>query len=407
MRRETTAGKSSRATTTIDLRGQSPLITQQPTDPVPFLDLKTQHRDLHAEILAVWGEILESAGFIGGRHVSGFETALAQFVGVDYVISAANGTEAITLALKGLGIAPGDEVITAANTFFATVEAIVHAGGRPVLVDVDPDTATIDPVAVERAITPRTKFIVPVHLYGQPADMDEIMELAGRHGLKVVEDNAQALGARYKGRRTGSIGHVAATSFYPGKNLGACGDGGAVTTNDPDVAAKIRVLANHGQAQKYEHVMVGYNSRLDALQAAALAIKLPFLDGWNEARAKLAADYRWLLADTALELPVERSDRSHVYHLFVVRHPQRAQIMAKLDASNVGTGMHYPVPIHLTKPFLDLGEGPGSFPVAEMWAFNGFSLPMFPTLEVAEVQIVAENIIEALGGAHVLASETL
>ena len=373
---------------------------------IPFLDLAAQHRDLKDEILAEWSSILDTAGFIGGQRVDEFEEQLASYVGTSCAVGVANGTDAITLALKGLGIQPGDEVITAANTFFATVEAIVHAGGVPVLADVDPTTATIDPNAIEEAITPRTRFIIPVHLYGQPADMDPIMAIADYHDLLVVEDNAQALGAIYRGRRTGSIGHAGAVSFYPGKNLGATGDGGAVTTNSHEVARAIRMLANHGSLTKYNHVAVGYNSRLDAIHASALSIKLRHLDRWNAGRQQVAETYAMRLSGLPIDLPEVGIDRTHVYHLFVVRHHDRSYLQKSLDTAGVSTGLHYPTPIHLTGPFEYLGNGPGSFPISEDWASRGLSLPMFPELGVDSIDRIAGEVRALVANLDVLKLDT-
>jgi dTDP-4-amino-4,6-dideoxygalactose transaminase len=370
--------------------------------PVPFLDLPAQHRALEDEIIEAWRDLLRSAAFVGGAVVKRFESELAAFVGTDHAVGVANGTDAIMLALEALGIEPGDEVITAANTYFATVEAIVHAGGTPVLVDVDPATATIDPAAIEAAVTERTRFIVPVHLYGRPADMDPIMRLAARHDLFVVEDNAQAIGANYRGRRTGAIGHAAATSFYPGKNLGGTGDGGAVTTGDPEVAERIRVLGNHGQSDKNSHIAIGYNSRLDAVQAAALQIKLRHLEEWNERRRRVAVAYGEALGDTALTLPVTDDDIEHVYHLYVVRHPERDALARHLARRGIGTGMHYPTPIHLFPPFAHLGAGAGTFPVSERWASELLSLPMGPTVSDDDVAATAMAVKSVLGGLDVL-----
>jgi dTDP-4-amino-4,6-dideoxygalactose transaminase len=365
--------------------------------PIPFLDLPAQHRALHEEILEAWSELLLNATFIGGRPVEEFEAKLAAYVGVEHAVGVGNGTDAIMLALLALGLEPGDEVITAANTFIATIEAIVHAGGKPVLVDVDPLTATIDPARIEAAITEQTRFIVPVHIYGQSAEMDQIMAIAAHHDLIVVEDNAQAIGARYHGRRTGSIGHAAAISFYPGKNLGGAGDGGAVTTDDAAVAGQIRVLANHGQSGKHEHTAIGYNSRLDALQAAALSIKLSHLDGWNERRRQIAAQYGELLGATTLSLPTIASGNDHVFHLYVIRHPEREALARGLTEQRIGTGMHYPTPIHLMTPFLNLGAGPGSYPAAEDWAGQLLSLPMGPTMTDDDVSAAAAALDKALG----------
>ena len=385
----------------IDFRGGDTAVELLP-GPVSFLDLRTQHRALQGEILEAWGAILRDGAFIGGQQVAQFEDSLAEYVGVDHAIGVANGTDAIMLALKALGLQPGDEVITAANTFVATVEAIVHAGGEPVLVDVDPVTATIDPAAIEAAVTERTRFIVPVHLYGQAADMDAVMAVASRHELLVVEDNAQALGAIYHGAPTGSIGDAAATSFYPGKNLGGAGDGGAVTTKDEAVAENIRVLANHGQRGKNDHSEIGYNSRLDALQAAVLSIKLPYLDAWNERRREIASLYADLLGDTGLELPVTAESRDHVYHLYVVRHRDRGALAQGLGDHQIGTGMHYPIPVHFMEPFAHLGEGRGTFPMAESWAREVLSLPMGPSMSNDDVSMAARAVKMTLGELDVL-----
>jgi dTDP-4-amino-4,6-dideoxygalactose transaminase len=387
----------------VDLRASEP---RGVAERVPFADLVAQHEPIKAEILAEWERILSTAGFIGGSPVDTFEQSLASYVGTDFAIGVANGTDAIMLALRALGIERGDEVITAANTFFATVEAISHAGGSPVLVDVDPDTATIDPDAIEAAITPRTRFIVPVHLYGQPADMDPIMKIAERHDLLVVEDNAQAIGATYHGRPTGSIGHASAVSFYPGKNLGAAGDAGAVTTDSHEVARQVRILGNHGSRTKYEHIEIGYNSRLDALQAAALSVKLRYLDEWNERRRSAASAYAELLAGQDIELPYEAPGRTHVYHLYVVRHALRDQLRAELGAARIDTGLHYPTPIHLTAPYEHLGHGPGTFPAAEAWSHQGLSLPMFPDLDRDRVARVTSEINRFLASDHVLTRDS-
>jgi dTDP-4-amino-4,6-dideoxygalactose transaminase len=362
---------------------------------VPFTDLRTPQ--LKDEIMAAWGEILDGAAFIGGPYVASFEENLARYTGAAYAVGVANGTDAITLALRAMGIEPGDEVITAANTFYATVEAIVHAGGSPVLVDVDPITATLDPELVERAITSRTRFVIPVHLYGQPASMDEISALADHYGLKVLEDAAQALGATYHNERVGSLGHAAAISFYPGKNLGACGDAGAVTTDDPDIAANIRALRDHGQRDKNDHRLVGYNSRLDALQAAALDVKLRHLDDWSGARRQVAAGYNRHLAHLDIELPVELPDRTHVYHLYVITHEQRDSLREKLAADGIQTGIHYPTPIHLTEPFRHLGKGPGAFLESERRSRTSLSLPMYPHMSQAEQEAVCLSVEAFLG----------
>jgi dTDP-4-amino-4,6-dideoxygalactose transaminase len=391
---------------TIDIRQDQARIDVSSRRRVQFLDLRTQHLELADEILEAWRGLLESAAFIGGEAVSGFEADLAAFCGTDHAVGVANGTEAITIALIAAGLQPGDHVITAANTFFATVEAITNAGGVPVLADVEAETGTLSPDAFERAITPRTRFVIAVHLYGQPADMDPIVAVARDHNIKVVEDNAQALGARYHGRRTGSLGDVATTSFYPGKNLGACGDGGAITTSDPVLAERARILANHGQQAKYQHVLVGFNSRLDALQAAALRIKLRHLDAWNGARRATAHAYNQGLDRLGVRRPIEAAGREHVYHLYVVRDSNRTQLQTELEERGIGTGLHYPVPIHLTPPYRDLGHGPGSFPHSEDWAASGISLPMDPHLTGEDRDAVLTAFREALEEVDVLTSRS-
>lgn len=389
----------------IDLRESAEVVALAPKA-VPFLDLPQQHAALETEILTAWRGILLSAAFVGGSAVESFENSLATYLDVNHVVGVANGTDAIMLALKALGIKEGDEVITAANTFFATAEAITHAGGTPVLVDVRSDTATISPEAVRAAITPRTRAIVPVHLYGQPADMDEIMKIAAEHHLVVVEDNAQAIGAQYRGQMTGTIGHAGATSFYPGKNLGATGDAGAVTTDDPEVARRVRTLANHGLESKHNHIDVGYNSRLDALQAVALSIKLNHLDDWNQRRGLVADRYKQLIDHSELIHPVIAGNRSHVYHLYVVRVRNRDELIKNLASRGISTGLHYPTPIHLTQPYGHLGNGAGSFPVAERWASEGVSLPMFPEMTEEQTAAVAGSITELLEKPHVLTRTT-
>jgi dTDP-4-amino-4,6-dideoxygalactose transaminase len=363
---------------------------------VPFLDLKSVHRQLAAEILDSWRSILEDAAFIGGPSVELFEKEFASFVGARYCVGIANGTDALRLALVAMGLQPGDEVITVPHTFIATTEAITQAGGRIVFVDVDAQTGTMSPEALERAITEKTRFIVPVHLYGQAAEMEPILAIAKRHGIQVLSDACQAQGATYLGRDVGTLGRASAYSFYPGKNLGACGEAGAVTTDDAEIAAKLRMLREHGQPKKYYHDIEGYNARLDALQAAALRIKLRHLSSWNEQRRAVAAQYRQRLNSLPLELPAEASGRKHVYHLYVVRHPEREQLRVRLGELGIATGMHYPVPLHLQKAYEHMKLRAGSFPESERWAAQGLSLPMFPGLSEAQVDAVCNGIRAAL-----------
>jgi dTDP-4-amino-4,6-dideoxygalactose transaminase len=376
-------------------RDDRPVDSRESLEPdVPFLDLTTTHESLVDEILLAWEKILREGAFVGGSEMEAFEIEYAGYVGASECVTVGSGTDALILALRAMGLRPGDEVITVPNTFIATVQAIVEAGGRPVLVDVDPDTGTLDPSLVERAISPRTRVLLPVHLYGQPAEMDPLIDICERHGLQILEDACQAHGATYRGRPIGSTG-TAAFSFYPSKNLGACGDGGAVTTNDPDLAGRIRMLRNHGQADKHVHAVGGINSRMDALQAAVLRIKLRYLDGWIAARRNWAARYDELLADTDLELPTETHGSTHAYHLYVVRHPMRNRLRTALVERGIETGLHYPVPVHLQGAFRNLGLRQGAFPNAERWASQGLSLPMYPELTEEAVVRVSNALADA------------
>jgi len=357
---------------------------------VPFLDLKSQHRSLREDLWRVWDEVLDSAGFIGGSPVEQFEKAFAAFCETKHAVGVGNGTDALLLALKALGIGRGDEVIVPANSFVATAAGVVHAGATPVFVDIDPRTYNIDVNQIENHISPKTKAIIPVHLYGQPADINPVLELAKLYSLKVIEDAAQAHGALYHGRRAGSMGDAACFSFYPGKNLGACGDGGAVVTNDPDLAQSLRRLREHGGIRKYEHDVVGYNSRLDSLQAAALRIKLGFLDERNEMRRRHAESYRGLLSDTpGIVTPFVLSGVASVYHLYVIRVEtgSRAQLQDYLKDHGVQTLIHYPTPIHCTRAFAEFRTH--DCPIAEEYAERILSLPMYPELERSQVEYVA------------------
>jgi dTDP-4-amino-4,6-dideoxygalactose transaminase len=356
---------------------------------IQFVDLQAQYRVLEPELLEAMGRVLQRGDFILGEELQRFEREFAAFCRVPHCVGVANGTDALHLALLAGGVGAGDEVITCTHTFIATVVAIHQVGARPVLVDCDPLTYTIDVAAVERAITPRTKALLPVHLYGQPADMDPLNELARRHRLLMLEDACQAHGAEYQGRRCGTLGDLAAFSFYPGKNLGAYGDGGAVTTAREDLADRVRLLRNYGQRVKNEHTCKGVNSRLDTLQAAILRVKARRLEAWNEARRHAAARYDALLAGTGLVTPKAAPYARHVYHLYVVQTSERAALQRRLDAAKIAHGIHYPTPVHLQPAFADLGYGPGSFPVAEALAPRILSLPMFPELQEAQLQRVA------------------
>ncbi|MCP3908324.1 MAG: DegT/DnrJ/EryC1/StrS family aminotransferase [Oceanicoccus sp.] len=365
---------------------------------VPFVDLITQYRSLENQILPAMQNILEKAQFILGEDVELFEKEFAAFCETEFAVGVDSGTSAIELALRTLGIGEGDEVITTANTFIATALAISYAGARPVLVDADPQTYTIDVSKLEEAITPRTKAIIPVHLYGQPADMDPIMEIAQRRGLKVIEDACQAHGARYKGRRAGSLGHAAAFSFYPAKNLGAYGDGGIIVTGDEQVARSARMLRNYGQREKYKHLMCGFNRRLDTLQAAVLRVKLGYLDDWNNARRRHAGRYKRLLDSTPLALPLEADYAESVYHLYVVRADNREALMDSLQEQGISTGIHYPIPVHLQPAYQDLGYQSGDFPVSERYAKCILSLPMYPELDRDAIVHVANAIKNFVNG---------
>jgi dTDP-4-amino-4,6-dideoxygalactose transaminase len=356
---------------------------------IPFVDLKAQYETLKDEATEAIRAILESARFIGGEAVALFERDFAAYCQVRYARGVANGTDALHLALRALGISHGDEVITTANTFIATAAAIIATGARPVFVDIDPDTYTIDPGMIERALTGHTKAIVPVHLFGQPADMDPIKDIARRRALYVVEDAAQAHGAEYQGVRTGALGDVACFSFYPAKNLGAYGDGGAVTTNSAAIAERIERLRDHGRTTHYSHAEIGFNSRLDALQAAILQIKLRRLDEWNANRRRAAEWYAAELAQSGIKTPFVRQGSTHVYHLYVIAANERDTIRSKLDGAGVATGIHYPLPLHLQPALSHLGYRRGDLPCCEAMAARSLSLPMFPELRRDQVRHIA------------------
>jgi dTDP-4-amino-4,6-dideoxygalactose transaminase len=363
---------------------------------VPYLDLRAQYHSIKPEIDAAVARVLESTQYTLGDEVAGFERAFAEYCQAGETIAVNSGTSALHLALLAAGVGPGDEVITVPFTFVATVSAVVYTGARPVLVDIEPDYYTMDPARLEAAITPRTKAIMPVHLYGQPADMDPILAIAARHGLPVVEDAAQAHGAEYKGRRCGSMGQSACFSFYPGKNLGAYGEGGALVTSDPELARKVRVLRNWGEERRYEHAVKGFNYRMDGIQGAVLRVKLGHLEAWTEARRDRAARYREALAGTCARPPVERPDVRHVYHVLAVRVPQRDVWRERLSAAGIQTGVHYPIPVHLQPAHRDLGYTAGDFPVSEAVAAEVLSLPLFPELTDAQIDAVA-GVFRAAG----------
>lgn len=360
---------------------------------IPFVDLKAQYEGIKGEINTAIQGVLDTCQFTLGSEVVAFEQEFATYCNAEHGIGVNTGTSALHLALLAAGIGPGDEVITVPFTFVATVAAIYYTGATPVFVDIDPQTFTMDAGAIESKITEHTKAILPVHLYGQPADMDPILEIAKRHNLIVVEDAAQAHGAEYKGKRVGSLGDMGCFSFYPGKNLGAYGEGGMVTTNNPEYTRTIRMLRDWGAEQKYHHVLKGYNFRLEGIQGAVLRVKLRYLEAWTEARRTAAKHYDDLLADcvpTPKAMPYAR----HVYHIYAIRTQQRQAWQQALQAKGVQTGIHYPIPVHLLTAYADLGYKPGDFPHAERAADEVLSLPMFPELTVAQCKEVSAAIHE-------------
>jgi dTDP-4-amino-4,6-dideoxygalactose transaminase len=364
---------------------------------VPFLDLKSHHAPMLDEINDAIGDVIDSAAFAGGPFVASFEEDFAAYCASSHAIGVGSGTEALWLALLALGVGPGDEVITVPNSFMATAEAITYCGARPVFVDVDERTYTMDPSALANAVTSRTKAIIPVHLFGQPADMDPITEFAREHNLFVVEDAAQAHGAEYKGRRIGTLGDAAAFSFYPGKNLGAFGEAGAIVTNNAELQEKCRILRDHGQVRKYHHTMVGWNCRMDGIQGAVLRIKLRHLENGNRLRRSHAAHYdRALGGIEEIITPTQAANVRHVYHIYSIRVQERDEVMRFLTGKGIGCGVHYPVPIHLQEAYRSLGYQQGAFPIAERCANEFVSLPMFPELTPSQLNIVAQGVKEAI-----------
>jgi dTDP-4-amino-4,6-dideoxygalactose transaminase len=359
---------------------------------IPLLDLKAQYRELKPEIDAAIARVFESSQFILGRETEAFEEEFAAYCGVDYAIGVNSGTSALHLSLLAAGIGPGDEVITVPFTFFATVATILYTGATPVYVDIDAGTFNIDVRQIEAAITERTRAILPVHLYGQPADMDPILEIARRHKLVVIEDVAQAHGAEYRGRRTGSIGDLGCFSFYPTKNLGAAGEGGLVTTNNPEYARTIRSLRSWGEEHRYYPVLKGYNYRLAGLQAAILRVKLSRLEPWTEARRSLAAEYDRLLEDAGVQRPAVIPDVRHVYCLYTIQASARDELQQELDRVGIKTAVHYPVPIHLMPAYTDERYKVGDFPISEACARAVLSLPLYPHMSSSQVQQVAQEV---------------
>lgn len=363
---------------------------------VPFLDLQAQYRIMKPEMDDAIRRVLDSSAYALGPHVEAFEKAFAEYCGVKYCVGVASGTCSITMILKAYGIGPGDEVITAANSFFASAEAISNAGATPVLVDCERDTGLMDITKLEAAITPKTKAILPVHLYGQCADMDKVRAVADRHHLFVFEDAAQGHGATYKGKRAGSLSDAASFSFYAGKNLGAYGEAGGITTNDEKIAKTIRMLREHGSAVRYHHELIGYNERMDGIQGAVLSTKLPHLDAWNARRRELAMLYRQLLPESVVPMK-EHEYGEGVYHLFVVRVAHRDDVQKKLADKGIATGIHYPVPIHLQPAYASRGWKKGDFFVAESMSHDILSLPMFPEMTEEQVREVCGALKDIVG----------
>ena len=363
-------------------------------DRVPYLDLQAQYDSIRTEVLTALEDICESTRFAQGPASSDFEAKFAAYCGVDHCVSLNSGTSALHVALRCLNLGPGDEIVTVSMTFIATAWAISYVGATPVFVDVDPVRRTMDPVKLEAAITPRTKAIIPVHLYGMSAEMDRIMAIAERHGLPVIEDAAQAHGAKYRGKRVGQFGQIACFSFYPSKNLGAYGEGGALITNDTRIAQRARSLRDHGQSQRYLHDEIGYNYRMDSFQAAVLSIKLKHLDVWNAARIDRARYYTDLLKDSSYRLPAHISDSECVWHCYVIEAPERDRVRSALQDVGIQSAVHYPVPIHLQKAYVHLGYRSGDLPVTEALCEHCLSLPIYPELSKEKMSRVASVLLD-------------
>ena len=361
-------------------------------DKIPYLDLPAQLRGIRREIDAAIARTIDRCTFCLGPDVSQFEKDFAKFIGAEHCVGFNSGTSALHVAMRLLDVGPGDEVITTPYTFIATSWAVSYVGARPVYVDIDNATFNLDPKLVERAITPRTKAVMPVHLYGHPCDLDPLLAVCRKHHLPLVEDAAQAHGAKYRGKTVGAFGAMSCFSFYPAKNLGACGEGGALVTNDAAFAARARALREHGSTQRYHHDEVGYNYRMEGFQGAVLGVKLKHLEKWTAERRRVAGRYAGLLAGTPLQLPHEADYAQSAWHLYTVRHPRRDELKAHLDAGGVGNAVHYPIPLHLQKAYAHLGHKPGDFPVAEKAARECLSLPIFAELTEAQIQGVVKVI---------------
>lgn len=374
------------------------------TEAIPFLDLAAQARRLRPELETAVTDVLASGRYVLGEPVAAFERDFAARCGVRAAVAVNSGTSALHLALLGLGIGSGHEVVTVPMTFVATVAAIIYAGAVPRLVDVDPETGLMDPGGLEAAITPRTKAVMPVHLHGRVAPMNEIAEIARARGIAVIEDAAQAHGATLGGRPVGALGDVACFSFYPGKNLGACGEGGALVTNNTDLARRVKVLRDWGQEEKYVHVVKGFNFRMDAIQGAVLGVKLSYLDSWTAARRAIATRYDTQLAGLALRTPPPGRHGEHAYHVYAVRLADREMVARALANAGIATGIHYPLPVHMQPAYADLGYRPGAFPAAEAFAADTLSLPIFPELTFSQVDRVCASLAEILRGRNVRAA---
>jgi dTDP-4-amino-4,6-dideoxygalactose transaminase len=365
---------------------------------VPFLDLKAHHAPMIEQFDGAIREVIENGAFAGGPFVERFEEEFAAYCGSDYAVGVGNGTDALWLTLLALGIGEGDEVITVPNTFIATVEAITYCKAQPMFVDVDETTFTMDPVELKRALTARTKAIIPVHLFGHPADMDPILEFARAHDLFVIEDAAQAHGAEYKGRKAGTMGDAGCFSFYPAKNLGAFGEAGAVVTNDAELREKIKSLRDHGQVRKYYHTLMGWNCRMDGIQAAVLSVKLRHLDKANRLRREHASRYNQAFAGVDdVATPFEANYARHVYHIYAIRVQKRDEVRRALEEKEIGCGVHYPIPVHLQDACRKLGYTPGAFPIAENLAEEFLSLPMFPELTEEQIECVVRRVSDTVG----------
>ncbi len=359
---------------------------------IPLVDLKAQYQTIKPEVNLAIKNVLESTHFILGEEVTSFEQKFAKFQDAKYAIGVASGLSALELGMRALGIGEGDEVITPVNSFIASSSAISFTGAKPVLVDCEESSFNIDPKKIEETITKRAKAIMPVHLYGRPVDMDSILKIAKKNDLKVIEDACQAHGAEYKGKRVGSIGNYGAFSFYPGKNLGGYGDGGAVTTNDEELSKKLKQMRNYGQTERYHHRYLAWNSRLDTIQAAILLVKLKYLKSWSKARLNAAKLYNKLLKDLPVITPQIPEDSIHVFHLYVIRTPKRDLLSDYLNKEGIATGLHYPVPIHLQEAYKQLGHSKGDFPVSEKLSGEILSLPMFPELKESQIEYISETI---------------